>query len=173
MVLSDLSLPRRNLQSQNCCNGGRMQDGCAQNSKLRSARNRKRSKRRAIYCPLHNCYIDSVSQKYSLYADKVGQLRQRGIGQHTALLLIKTHTAIPLQGEWLEAFWCDQCQRTEWYYVKKTNRSYELNVAPAELWQQVQGVTHPGGNPSVSEFTLKSSRMVGHQGMKQYQFVGR
>jgi hypothetical protein len=171
MVLSDLSLPHRNLQSQNCCNGGRMQDGCAQNSKLRSARNRKRSKRRAIYCPLHNCYIDSVSQKHSLYADKVGQLQQRGIGQHTALLLIKTHTTIPLQGEWLEAFWCDQCQRTDWYHVRRLCNSYELTAAPPELWQQAQGVIHPQGNPSVGDFTRAVSRMTSHHGVRQFNFL--
>lgn len=38
-------------------------------------RNRKRSKRRAIFCSIHSCYMDSVSQKHRLYADKSEHLR--------------------------------------------------------------------------------------------------
>ncbi|NEO42597.1 MAG: hypothetical protein F6J90_42290 [Moorea sp. SIOASIH] len=44
---------------------------------IRRERNRKRSKRRAIFCPIHRCYLDSVSQKYRLFADRAGQLMQR------------------------------------------------------------------------------------------------
>jgi hypothetical protein len=43
----------------------------------RCDRNRNRSKRRAIYCPVHNCYMDSMSQKYSLFAERPGQLQER------------------------------------------------------------------------------------------------
>jgi hypothetical protein len=136
-------------------------------------RNRKRSQRRSIYCPLHGCHLDSASQKYSIYADTTEQLQSRGVGRKTALLLIATNTTIPLTGEWLEAFWCDHCQQTQWYHVKRVgDRRYELRPAPAELWQQVQGVTHPRGNPSVSDFTLKASRMNGYQGLRQFRFVG-
>jgi hypothetical protein len=139
----------------------------------RAKRNRKRTQRRAIYCPTHNCHMDSVSQKYSMYAETAGQLQERGIGRRTALLLISTNTTVPLDGEWLEAFWCDHCQQTEWYHVKRIdNRHYEIKPAPAELWHQVQGVIHPQGNPSVGEFTRKAARMAGHQGLKQFRFVG-
>lgn len=62
----------------------------------RCDRNRKRSKRRAIYCPIHGCYLDSVSQKYPLFADRPGQLQQRGIGRQTALFLVANKTAVPL-----------------------------------------------------------------------------
>jgi hypothetical protein len=151
-----------------------MRDTCMQNQgKCQPKRNRRRSQRRAIFCPVHDCYMDSVSQKYSMYAETAGQLQERGIGRKTAILLMATNTTVPLTGEWLEAFWCEHCQQTEWYHVKKVgDRAYSLSAAPGELWQQVQGVTHPRGNPSVSEFTLKASRMAGHQGMRQYRFVG-
>lgn len=125
-------------------------------------RSRKRSKRRSIYCPIHACYLDSVSQKYPLFADRAGQLQQRGIPRKNAQLLIAERTAVPLQGEWLEAFWCDQCQATKWYRVRKLDNSYEVSVAPIELWQSVSGVLHPHGNPSVSEFTKKQSRMLSY-----------
>ncbi|RDH48654.1 hypothetical protein [Fischerella thermalis] len=137
----------------------------------RCDRNRKRSKRRAIYCPIHGCYLDSVSQKYPLFADRPGQLQQRGIGRQTALLLVANKTAVPLEGEWLEAFWCDQCQQTKWYHLKKRERIYEVFVASPELWQQAIGVIYPEGNPSVGEFTRRHARMVGCKSSKDFGFI--
>ena len=138
----------------------------------RCDRNRKRSKRRAIYCPIHGCYLDSVSQKYRLYADRASQLQQRGIGRKNALILVANKTAVPLEGEWLEAFWCDQCQQTKWYHVRKNDRTYEVSLAPQELWEQATGVILPDGNPSVGEFTRRQSRMVRHQGIKDFKYMG-
>ena len=131
----------------------------------RCDRNRKRSRRRAIYCPIHECYLDSVSAKYSLYADLVQQLRERGMTRKTALMLVAERGTILLEGEWLEAFWCEICEETQWYHVKKTgDRTYEANIAPSELWQQVPGLIHPHGNLSVGEFTRRQARIVGYQG---------
>ncbi|MFM7424180.1 MAG: hypothetical protein ACKO7W_04145 [Elainella sp.] len=125
-------------------------------------RNRKRSQRRAIFCPVHpRCYLDSVSAKYALYADSPEQLQQRGVGRKLSLLLTSNQTAVPLEREWLEGFWCKECQQSEWYHVKKTgDRSYEVAVAPAELWHQATGVIDPRGNPSVGEFTRRQARML-------------
>ncbi|TFI54045.1 hypothetical protein BLD44_013735 [Mastigocladus laminosus UU774] len=138
----------------------------------RCDRNRKRSKRRAIYCPIHGCYMDSVSQKYPLFADRPGQLQQRGIGRQTALFLVAKKTAVPLEGEWLEAFWCDQCQEKKWYHLKKRDRVYEVSIAAPELWQQAMGVIYPEGNPSVGEFTRRHSKMVGCKSGKDFGFIG-
>ncbi|MDJ0616387.1 MAG: hypothetical protein QNJ63_06475 [Calothrix sp. MO_192.B10] len=139
----------------------------------RCDRNRKRSKRRAIYCPIHGCYLDSVSPKYSLFANNVQQLRQRGIGRQKARVLMAAKTTVSLQGEWLEAFWCDRCQKTEWYHVRKTGeRSYQLSVAPATIWQRATGAIDPRGNPSVGEFTLKQSRKLNYNSSKSSHFYG-
>ncbi len=140
----------------------------------RCDRNRKRSKRRAINCPIHGCYLDSVSQKYKLFASEAGQLRQKGIGRQNALILIASQTAVLLEDEWLEAFWCDECQRTEWYHVKTINKSssqntgsssYSISVAPPQLWKQATGVDETRGNPSVSEFTRRNSKMLGYKNL--------
>ncbi len=135
----------------------------------RCERNRKRSKRRAILCPIHGCYVDSASQKYSLYADRAGQLQQRGVPRKEAMMLIAATGAIALDGEWLEAFWCDQCNSIEWYHVKKKDRVYELTSVPSELWQQAIGVSNPEGNPSVSEFTRRHARMTGYDARREFQ----
>jgi len=126
----------------------------------RCDRNRKRTRKRAIYCPIHGCDLNSVSQKYQLFADCAGQLQQRGITRRDALMLVATQKAVSLNGEWIEAFWCEDCQQTKWYHVRKSgDRSYKVRVAPPELWQQATGVIHPGGNPSVSEFTRRQAKM--------------
>jgi hypothetical protein len=138
----------------------------------RCDRNRRRSKRRAIYCPIHGCYLDSASQKYPLFADRAGQLQQRGMNRRDALMLVASRTAVPLDGEWLEAFWCSECQETRWYHVRKQDNSYNISPAPPELWQQATGVINPQGNPSVGEFTRKQSRMLGYNGLKEFRFVG-
>ena len=146
--------------------------------KRRSERNRKRSKRRSIFCPIHNCYLDSVSQKYKLFAERAGQLQHRGVQRKYALMLIASQTTVLLNGEWLEAFWCSQCQETKWYHVCKTgdlakpgtkgNCTYEISLAPYELWQQVTGVIDANGNPSVGEFTRRQSKRIGFHGVKDF-----
>ncbi|ALF56445.1 hypothetical protein ACX27_18260 [Nostoc piscinale CENA21] len=138
----------------------------------RCDRNRKRSKRRGIYCPIHGCYLDSVSQKYQIFADKPGQLQQRGMSRRNALILVANRTAVPLEGEWLEAFWCEHCQQTRWYHVRKRDeRTYEISTAPQELWQQATGVISSHGNPSVSEFTRRSAKDITYQTLSSFQVV--
>lgn len=145
----------------------------------RCDRNRKRSKRRAIYCPVHECYMDSTSRKYPLFADKPEQLQQRGMKRLSALLVVQTYTAVPLTGEWLEAFWCADCQATTWYHIRRYDNlhmkggkyRYEVLPAPEELWHQVSGVIQPGGNPSVSEFTRKAARNNRYRGVGGFRYV--
>ena len=137
----------------------------------RCDRNRKRSQRRAIHCPIHNCYIDSVSQKYGLFAEQPGQLQARGIPRREAMLLVAAKTTVSLQGEWLEAFWCEECQKTTWYHLRKQGSKYDLSVAPTELWQQATGVIHPDRNPSVGEFTYRQSRTPGGNSVKDFSIM--
>jgi hypothetical protein len=108
-----------------------------------------------------------------MYADQPEQLQARGVSPKSARLVLAGRTTVALQGEWLEAFWCEHCQRREWYHVKKIgDRTYQLAIAPQELWQQVHGVIDQKGNPSVGEFTRTSAKMFGYQGLKGFNFVG-
>ncbi|BBC24281.1 hypothetical protein ABRG53_2024 [Pseudanabaena sp. ABRG5-3] len=138
----------------------------------RCDKNRKRSKRRAIYCPIHGCHLDSVSPKYPLFADRAEQLQQRGMPRQNALMLVASRIAVPLDGEWIEAFWCAQCQQTKWYHVcKGEDRTFRVLIAPYELWQYVTGAVSPDGNPSVGEFTRKNARMIDYSGIRDFHFV--
>ena len=137
------------------------------------AQKRKRSQRRAIYCPIHQCYLDSVSPKYKLFVDQARQLQQRGVNHRNARMLITNQTTVALSDEWIEAFWCEQCQTTEWLHVHKLSaREYQISRVAPSLWQQVMGVVDPRGNASVSEFTRRQSRMVGYGGVKDFRFMG-
>lgn len=144
----------------------------------RCDRNRKRSKRRAIYCPIHGCYLDSVSQKYSLFANRTAPLQPGGLSRHNVLILVETETAVHLESAWLEAFWCDRCQETKWYRVQKILSkgalqkvcTYQVSLAPRKIWQQAVGVIHPDGNPSVGEFTRRHAKRLDYGACKDFPF---
>lgn len=95
------------------------------------------------------------------------------MGAKTAKLVITTHGTVPLSNEWLEAFWCSDCQARQWYHVRKLgDRQYHVQVAPSALWQQVSGVIDPHRNPSVSEFSDQAARgrggyVAGRKGFRQ------
>jgi hypothetical protein len=94
------------------------------------------------------------------------------MSRKAALLLTANQGTVALEGEWLEEFWCRDCQKTRWYHVRKTgDRTYQVSVAPPELWRQVQGVLDPSGNPSVSEYTRRHSRMLGGNTFKDFKFM--
>ncbi len=124
-------------------------------------RNRKRSKRRSIFCPVHGCYLDSVSQKHTLFASESSQLQARGLSLKRSRLAMTAQSTVPLNGEWLEAFWCAECQATCWYHVCKREGTYSLSKVPDILWKQASGVVEPWLNPSVSEYSYRHSRLRG------------
>lgn len=125
----------------------------------RRKRNRKRSKRRDIFCLEHNdCYLESMSPKRPIYADQPEQLRSLGISRKKATMLIAQKTTVALSDEWLEAFWCQECYETKWYRVRRGHKEdYSIQTANRELWQRAQGVISPDGNPLVGEFTRRQA----------------
>lgn len=99
-------------------------------------RNRKRPKtRRAFYYPIHKCFLESTSQKHSIYADCPEHLQQQGVGKRSAQMLRAAKGTVRLNGEWLKEFWCSSCQEAKWYHVRERDRTYEISVAPTEIWQ--------------------------------------
>ncbi len=118
----------------------------------RCDRNRKRSKRRAIHCLVHGCYLSSVSRRQPLLAPELQLQNERGYVQNI-LTFVATETTVLRQDEWLEAFWCDGCQETKWYRVKKVDVSdaqsksagisYEVSVASRSDWQQATSAIPP------------------------------
>jgi hypothetical protein len=141
------------------------------NSKKRS---RKRSKRRELLCPRHpEQRLFSVSAKYHLYVTEVGQLMLRGLSKRRSdELLAAFNRVLPLNGEWLECFWCDHCQNSSWWHVKRHEAlDYSLSPVPRELWEQATGVIRVEGNPTVSDFSRRQARATGVTGLRQYNFI--
>ncbi len=137
-----------------------------------ASRRRTRGQRRALVCPWHGSRLDSASQKYYLYLDQAGQLQVRGIGRHTARMVLAVHGQVPLRNEWLECLWCRDCQQRRWYHVvRNEDCSHDLRPAEERLWQQVSGVINPQGNPTVGQFTRESARATGVHGLKSYRFL--
>ncbi len=129
---------------------------------LRCDRNRRRSKRkggRRILCQEHGCLMESASRKYSLFADSSKSLQERGMSQRKANLVMQNHTTVLLQDEWLEAFWCPDCQEKNWFHIKQKKERFEIVSVAPELWQRTTG-TVPNGNPSVSEFSQRESKRL-------------
>jgi len=150
---------------------GVIQDAILQVSKKRS---RRRSKRRELLCPKHpEQKIFSVSAKYHLYVTEIGQLMLRGLSKRKSdELLAAFNRVLPLTGEWLECFWCEDCQSSSWWHVNRHDQQeYSLSSIPRELWEQASGVIRAEGNPTVSDFSRRQARATGVTGLRQYRFL--
>ncbi|MFN5194651.1 MAG: hypothetical protein ACK5E6_09530 [Cyanobacteriota bacterium] len=138
------------------------------------AAQRRRPRRRELFCPLHPEHrLYSVSPKHHLYLTDAGQLVIRGLRRSRAAEVMQAYRhVVPLNDEWLEAFWCDGCATTTWWHVKRHDRlEYSLQVVSRELWENATGVIRPEGNPTVSQFTRRQARATGITGLRQYRFL--
>lgn len=123
-------------------------------------RNRTRPGGRRITCPIHGFCLKSCSRKYPIFAENLGQLREGGISKRRAQLSLTVSQTVPLQHEWLESFWCNECNDVTWYHVRKVDDRHLLQTATPEHWQRATGVAPPPGfNPSVSEFSQREAHL--------------
>jgi hypothetical protein len=99
--------------------------------------------------------VHSVSQKHRLFNCHV-QPQRFGIQGRQTVAEVPSETCLP--NEWLEAFWCRECQQTNWYCVKKIGALHTLSPIPPQLWQYTLGTAYPWGNPSVSEYSRRHAR---------------
>lgn len=101
-----------------------MQDKSTQNKSSsapkRSVRNRKRSKRRSIFCEIHNCYLESESPKYKLSNLAAKNEKEKEKLNEFLLSLSEGQHTENIQATWVEAFWCPQCKETRWYHITET-----------------------------------------------------
>ena len=121
---------------------------------------RVRSKGRELFCPAHpEQRISGNGRKYFLHLVTSEQLRQRGMGDKRARLVIQAYPVLVLSNEWLEELFCPLCGTTHWCHLVRHDRvTHTLRWAPRELWQQVAHVDPMVPNPSVSEFSRRSAR---------------
>ena len=119
-----------------------------------------RSKSRELFCPAHpEQRIAGNGRKYFLHLVEHEALRQRGMSDKRARLVIQAYPVLVLSNEWLEELFCPQCGCNRWCHVTRLDRvAHTVRWAPRELWQQVAHVDPLVPNPSVSQFTRRAAK---------------
>ncbi len=123
-------------------------------------RRRGRSRRRRLFCPVHpEQRVYGQGPRYFLHLLSADELRQRGMTDKKARLVIQAHPVLVLPNEWLEELFCSACGQSHWcHVVRQDPATYTVHWAPRELWQQVAHVDPLVSNPSVSQFSLRAAR---------------
>ena len=128
-------------------------------------RQRTRSRKRELFCPKHpDQRINGNGKKYFLHLLSADELRSRGMPSAKAKLIINAYPVLVLSNEWLEELFCPLCGQNTWYHVIRHDRvRHSVRIAPRELWMQVAHVDPYTANPSVSEFTRRSSKRASYK----------
>ncbi|CAK6696797.1 hypothetical protein [Synechococcus sp. CBW1107] len=123
-------------------------------------RRRTRPLQRQLFCPAHpQERLFGVGRKYFLHLLTPEQLKQRGMSDRKAKLVIQAYPVLVLSNEWLEELFCGCCGTSRWCHVTKHDRvRHTVRWAPRELWEQVAHVDPVVANPSVSQFSQRESR---------------
>ena len=126
---------------------------------------RRRPKGRELVCPAHaEQRIEGNGRKYFLHLLTPEQLRERGISDKKARLIIDAYPVLVLSNEWLEELFCPQCGSSRWCHViKHDTLSHTVRWAPRELWEQVAHVDPVHANPTVSEYSRREARRLHHR----------
>ncbi|MCT0200807.1 hypothetical protein KQ313_14125 [Synechococcus sp. CS-1325] len=121
---------------------------------------RQRSRRRELLCPAHpEQKLVGNGKKYFLHLLSPEQLKQRGMPDGKARLVINAFPVLVLSNEWIEELFCAECGACHWCHVMRLDSvQHTVRWAPRDLWQQVAHVDPIGGNPSVSQFTARQAR---------------
>jgi len=132
----------------------------------------RRVRRRQLFCPAHpGQLIYGNGKKYFLHLLTPDELSARGMPEKKARLVINAYPVLVLSHEWLEELFCPQCGHSAWCHVTKHDQvEHTVRWAPRELWMQVAHVDPLVPNPSVSEFTRRSSRQLSRKRIDGKQF---
>jgi hypothetical protein len=123
-------------------------------------RRNRRPRRRELICPAHpEQRLLGNGRKYFLHLLTPEQLRQRGMTDKKARLVIQAYPVLVLSTEWLEELFCPACGVSRWCHVTRHDRvEHSVRWAERDLWEQVAHVDPVVPNPSVSEFSRRAAR---------------
>jgi hypothetical protein len=126
-------------------------------------RRSRRPQRRELFCPVHpESRLVGTGRKYFLHLLTPEELKERGMSEKRARLVIEAYPVLVVTNEWLEQLWCQDCGQRHWCHGVKHDRiKHTVRWAPRELWQQVAHVDPVVANPSVSEFSRREARRLG------------
>jgi hypothetical protein len=137
----------------------------SQTGKPTTGRQRGRRASRQLFCPAHpEQRISGNGRRYLLHLLTPEELRQRGMSDRRARLVIQSYPVLVLHNEWLEELYGPACGASRWCHViRQDDRSFQVRWAPRELWEQVAHVDPLVPNPSVGEFTRRQARAAGRR----------
>lgn len=123
---------------------------------------RQRSRRRELFCPAHREQkLVGNGRKYFLHLLTAEQLKQRGMPDGKARLVINAFPVLVLSNEWLEELFCAACGTSRWCHVVRLDAvQHSVRWAPRELWLQVAHVDPLVANPSVGQYTAQQARRL-------------
>lgn len=135
-------------------------------------RTKRRPSRRRLPCPAHpEQQLCGNGRKYFLHLLTPAQLRERGMSDKRARLVLNAYPVLVLSNEWLEELYCPSCAQSRWCHVTRHGpQEHGVRWAPRDLWQQVAHVDAPNGNPSVSQYTLRAARRAGRGANRQANY---
>jgi len=136
-----------------------------QDKTRQSKRQRGRRRKCPMFCPAHpEQRVSGNGRRYFLHLLTPEELRQRGMTDKRARLVIQAYPVLVLNNEWLEELYCPCCGCNRWCHVtRQQDHSFVVRWAPRELWEQVAHVDPLVPNPSVGEFTRRQARAAGRR----------
>ncbi|WP_255102027.1 MULTISPECIES: hypothetical protein [unclassified Synechococcus] len=119
----------------------------------------RRPRKRELFCPAHpDQRLMGQGKKFFLHLLSPEDLKQRGMTDKKARLVIQAYPVLVLSNEWLEELFCADCGGSRWCHVIRHDRVlHTVRWAPRELWEQVAHVDPVVANPSVSEFSRREA----------------
>jgi hypothetical protein len=135
----------------------------------KGGRQRRRPKRRQLFCPAHQDeLLYGNGKKYFLHLLSPDELVHRGIKATRAKLIIQSYPVLVLNNEWLEELYCNECGISHWCHIIRHDKvAHTVRWAPRDLWQQVAHVDVLCGNPTVSQFSSREARRHRRQKTKK------
>jgi len=85
-----------------------------------SPRRNRRPRKRELFCPVHpDQRLMGQGKKYFLHLLSPEDLKQRGMTDKKARLVIQAYPVLVLSNEWLEKLFCLTCGNNRWCHGTK------------------------------------------------------
>jgi len=126
-----------------------------------SERKNRRRKRVSAHCPTcQHLLWRQNSQRYYLFASGINQIQQlTGFSRKKASIFANQNPVFIDRRRWLEEFFCIEHGSIWLLLTQDSDHNVRATIPDDRVWEQTTGTVDPRKpNPSVSEYTFRSSR---------------